>query len=71
MGGTKMLAEVFSEWGIILIVAVVVVIFGSTQLPKLARSLGSLRSEFKKGRAEGDQDAGSQAADVEEKASGS
>ena len=31
---------------IILIVAVVVVIFGSTQLPKLARSLGSLRSEF-------------------------
>jgi sec-independent protein translocase protein TatA len=70
MGGTEMLAEVFSEWGIILIVAVVVVIFGSTQLPKLARSLGSLRSEFKKGKTEGDRDAGSQPADVKDKASG-
>ena len=65
-----MLAEVFSEWAIILIIVVVVAIFGTSQLPKLARSLGSLLSEFKKGPAEGDRDAGSQAADVEDKASG-
>ena len=43
-----MLAEVFSEWAIILIIVVVVAVFGTSQLPKLARSLGSLLSEFKK-----------------------
>ena len=48
-----MLAEIFSETGIIAIIVVVVVLFGSTQLPKLARSLGSAQSEFKKGLAEG------------------
>jgi sec-independent protein translocase protein TatA len=42
-----------SEWGIIIIVAVVVLVFGGSQLPKLARSLGSAQSEFKKGIAEG------------------
>jgi len=42
-----------SEWGIIIIVAVVVLVFGGSQLPKLARSLGSAQSEFKKGLAEG------------------
>ena len=38
--------------GIVVIVVVVAVLFGSTQIPKLARSLGSARSEFKKGLAE-------------------
>ena len=51
-----------SEWGIIIILVVVVLVFGSSQLPKLARSLGSAQSEFKKGLAEGkkgdDTDAG-------------
>jgi sec-independent protein translocase protein TatA len=42
-----------SEWGIIIILVVVVLVFGSSQLPKLARSLGSAQSEFKKGLAEG------------------
>ena len=48
-----MLAEIFSETGIIVVLVVVVVLFGSTQLPKLARALGSAQSEFKKGVAEG------------------
>jgi len=40
------------EWIIILVV--VVLLFGSTQLPKLARSLGSAQREFRKGVNEGD-----------------
>lgn len=51
-----MLAEIFSDTGIIAIIVVVLVLFGSTQLPKLARSLGSAQSEFKKGLAEGGKD---------------
>jgi sec-independent protein translocase protein TatA len=51
-----------SEWGIIIILVVVVLVFGSSQLPKLARSLGSAQSEFKKGLAEGKKGDGSDAA---------
>jgi sec-independent protein translocase protein TatA len=39
--------------GIIVLVVVVVVLFGGTQIPKLARSLGSAQSQFKKGLEEG------------------
>lgn len=38
------------EW--ILLILVVVVLFGSSQLPKLARSLGEARKEFEKGNDE-------------------
>jgi sec-independent protein translocase protein TatA len=48
-----MLGLIESEWGIIIVLAVVVLVFGGSQLPKLARSLGSAQSEFKKGLAEG------------------
>jgi sec-independent protein translocase protein TatA len=34
---------------IILILVIVLVLFGSTQLPKLARSLGQAQKEFKSG----------------------
>ena len=40
------------EWLIILVV--LLLLFGSTQLPKLARSLGSAQKEFRKGMKEGD-----------------
>jgi sec-independent protein translocase protein TatA len=59
-----MLAEIFGvDLGIVAVV-IVAVLFGGTQIPKLARSLGSARSEFKKGLAEvhdpsGDTDAAS------------
>jgi sec-independent protein translocase protein TatA len=52
----RMLAEIFGVDGIIVLVVVVLVLFGSTQIPKLARSLGSAQSQFKKGLAEGSQD---------------
>lgn len=48
-----MLADIFGPDGLIVLLVIVVVLFGSTQLPKLARSLGSAQSEFKKGLAEG------------------
>ena len=47
-----MLAEIFGLDGVVVLVLVAAVLFGGTQIPKLARSLGSARSEFKKGLAE-------------------
>jgi sec-independent protein translocase protein TatA len=46
-------ADLFGEQGIIVLVVVALVLFGSTQIPKLARSLGSAQKEFKKGLEEG------------------
>lgn len=48
-----MLAEIFGIDGVIVLIVVVAVLFGGSQIPKLARSLGSAHSEFKKGLAEG------------------
>jgi sec-independent protein translocase protein TatA len=41
-----------NEWVIVAIVAVVV-IFGATKIPEIARNLGRSSSEFKKGLKEG------------------
>ena len=46
-------ADIFGVDGIIILVVVVVVLFGGSQIPKLARSLGSAQKEFKKGIEEG------------------
>lgn len=43
-----------NEW--VVIVVVLVVLFGGTQIPKLARSLGQAQKEFKDGLAEGAED---------------
>jgi len=52
------LANVFGPDGLIVIaVLVVVLLFGGSQLPKLARGLGSASHEFKKGLEQGDADA--------------
>jgi len=47
-----MLAEIFGIDGVVLVVVLLAVLFGSSQIPKLARSLGSAQSEFKKGHVE-------------------
>jgi sec-independent protein translocase protein TatA len=52
------LAEIFGPDLIIVIVVAAVVLFGGSKIPKLARSLGSAHSEFKKGLAEGANDSG-------------
>ena len=41
---------------LLIILAIVALLFGSSQLPKLARSLGSASNEFRKGVAERDED---------------
>ena len=38
---------------LIIVLAIVLLLFGSTKLPKLARSLGQASKEFKKGVDEG------------------
>ncbi|MFZ0059052.1 MAG: twin-arginine translocase TatA/TatE family subunit [Acidimicrobiales bacterium] len=49
-----MLANVFGPDGLIIIaVVVIVLLFGGSKLPELARGLGSASHEFKKGLAEG------------------
>jgi sec-independent protein translocase protein TatA len=48
-----MLADIFGVDGVIVLIVVIAVLFGSSQIPKLARSLGSAQNEFKKGLGEG------------------
>lgn len=36
-------------WEFLLVIAVIALLFGSTQIPKLARSLGSAKKEFEQG----------------------
>ena len=40
-------AELFGEQGIIVLIVIAVALFGSTQIPELARSLGSAQREFR------------------------
>jgi sec-independent protein translocase protein TatA len=54
-----MLANIMGADGIIVIIAVVLVLlFGGSKLPKLARGLGSASHEFKKGIEEGNRENG-------------
>jgi len=49
-----MLAEIIGTDGIIVIIVVaVVLLIGGARIPKLARNLGSAKSEFEKGVREG------------------
>jgi sec-independent protein translocase protein TatA len=41
---------------ILIVLVVILVLFGGSQLPKLAKGLGSAQREFKKGLEEGDAD---------------
>jgi sec-independent protein translocase protein TatA len=48
-----MIADIFGVDGVIVLVVIAALLFGSSQIPKLARSLGSAQSEFKKGLDDG------------------
>jgi len=41
---------------LIIVLLIVLLIFGGTKLPKLARSMGQAQKEFKKGLTEGSKD---------------
>jgi sec-independent protein translocase protein TatA len=45
-------AEIFGP-DLLIVLAIVALLFGSSQLPKLARSLGSAKREFEKGQRDG------------------
>jgi sec-independent protein translocase protein TatA len=48
---------VFAEiigWEFLLVIAIVALLFGSSQIPKFARSIGEASKELKKGMAEGE-----------------
>lgn len=51
----RILGEIIGP-DLLIILAIVLLLFGSSQLPKLARSLGSASKEFRKGVEEGDRD---------------
>jgi sec-independent protein translocase protein TatA len=50
-----MLSEIIGP-DILIVLVVILVLFGGSQLPKLARGLGSAQREFKKGLEEGHPD---------------
>jgi sec-independent protein translocase protein TatA len=49
---SAVLAEIIGP-DLLIILAIVAILFGGSQVPKLARSLGSAKSEFEKGIREG------------------
>ncbi len=44
------------EWGLPIILLLVLLLFGGSKLPQLARGLGSAQREFRKGLEEGNAD---------------
>ena len=65
---TGILGNLIGPDGIIIVVAVIVVLlFGGSRLPKLARGLGSASHEFRKGLEEGDPDAAAKKTEPTEK----
>ena len=46
----------FSGWEILVVLFVVLLLFGSTRLPQLARGMGKSINEFKKGISDGSKD---------------
>lgn len=54
-----MFAGLFDGPEVIVVLVVILVLFGGSQIPKLARNLGQAQKEFKKGLAEGAKDSDS------------
>ena len=51
-----MFAGFFDGPEVIVVIVVILVLFGGSQIPKLARNLGQAQKEFKKGLNEGAKD---------------
>lgn len=51
-----MLANIFGSDGLIVLIVAVVVLFGGSQLPKLAKNVGSAGREFRKAQQEADEE---------------
>ena len=46
-----------TEWIIVLVVAAILLLFGGTKLPQLAKALGQSKKAFREGIEEGDREA--------------
>ena len=57
-------------YDLLIVLALVAMLFGASQLPKLARSLGSASHEFKRGQQEGSQAADEAAREQQASANG-
>ena len=64
------LGEIFGPDLLIVVIVVAVLVFGGSAIPKLARNLGSAKTEFEKGlkTAKGADDTATKATDTETKA---
>ena len=58
------LAEIFGPDLLIVVIVIAVVIFGGAAIPKLARSLGSAKTEFEKGLKDGSKESTETGADA-------
>jgi sec-independent protein translocase protein TatA len=56
-----LVADIFGEQGLIIVVILLVVVFGGSKLPKIARNVGSAGREFRKGQQEAEEEAQAQA----------
>ncbi|MGZ8844011.1 MAG: twin-arginine translocase TatA/TatE family subunit [Pyrinomonadaceae bacterium] len=50
-----MLLVIGTEWIVVLVVAAIILLFGGTKLPQLAKALGQSKKAFKEGIHEGEQ----------------
>jgi TatA/E family protein of Tat protein translocase len=62
-----MIADIFGMDGIVVVIIAVVVLFGSSQLPRLAKNIGSAGQEFRRAH----QEANGEVAPVEEESTAS
>ena len=51
-----MLLVIGTEWIVVLVVAAIILLFGGTKLPQLAKALGQSKKAFKEGIQEGERD---------------
>jgi len=56
-----MLNDLFGGWHILIVLAIVVLLFGATRLPALARSLAQSRNAFKSEMSKGEENGTAQA----------
>lgn len=61
-----MFGEIFGPDLLIVVIVVAVLIFGGAAIPKLAKNLGSAKSEFEKGLKEGKESGAAKATDASE-----
>ena len=51
-----MLLVIGTEWIVVIVVAAIILLFGGTKLPQLAKALGQSKKAFKEGLDDGDRE---------------